>query len=74
MKKLVSLYESKEEEAARSAIALTLKAVAKAKIEHIKDNEEVLAPVIFLAMHAPKDDGVQFFILPTLKRDVVYNL
>ncbi|XP_060801096.1 proteasome-associated protein ECM29 homolog [Amyelois transitella] len=56
MKKLVGLYETKEDEASRSAIALTLKSVAKAKIEHIKDNEEILAPVVFLAMHAPKDN------------------
>ncbi|XP_052738355.1 proteasome-associated protein ECM29 homolog [Bicyclus anynana] len=56
MKKLVTLYETKEDDASRSAIALTLKSVAKAKIEHIKDNEEILAPVVFLAMHAPKDD------------------
>ncbi|XP_026485739.2 proteasome-associated protein ECM29 homolog [Vanessa tameamea] len=55
MKKLVNLYETKEDEASRSAIALTLKSVAKAKIEHIKDNEEILAPVVFLAMHGPKD-------------------
>ncbi|KAI8428500.1 hypothetical protein MSG28_007292 [Choristoneura fumiferana] len=56
MKKLVNLYETKEEETARSAIALTLKSIAKAKIEHIKDNEAVLAPMVFLAMHASKDD------------------
>ncbi|XP_053602483.1 proteasome adapter and scaffold protein ECM29 isoform X2 [Plodia interpunctella] len=56
MKKLVALYETKEDDASRSAIALTLKSVAKAKIEHVKDNEEVLAPVVFLAMHAPKDN------------------
>ncbi|XP_063621128.1 proteasome-associated protein ECM29 homolog [Cydia splendana] len=56
MKKLVGLYETKEEETARSAIALTLKSIAKAKIEHVKDNEAVLAPMVFLAMHAPKDD------------------
>lgn len=57
MKKLVNLYETKEDDASRSAIALTLKSVAKAKIEHIKDNEEILAPVVFLAMHAPKENG-----------------
>lgn len=57
MKKLVSLYETKEDDASRSAIALVLKSVAKAKIEHIKDNEALLAPAVFLAMHAPKDDG-----------------
>ncbi|XP_052750867.1 proteasome-associated protein ECM29 homolog [Galleria mellonella] len=56
MKKLVNLYETKEDDISRSAIALTLKSVAKAKIEHIKDNEEVLAPMVFLAMHGPKDD------------------
>ncbi|CAH0727922.1 unnamed protein product, partial [Brenthis ino] len=56
MKKLVNLYETKEDDASRSAIALTLKSIAKAKIEHIKDNEEILAPVVFLAMHAPKED------------------
>lgn len=57
MKKLVSLYETKEDDMSRSAIGLVLKSVAKAKIEHIKDNEELLAPTVFLAMHAPKDDG-----------------
>ncbi|CAH4007387.1 unnamed protein product [Pieris brassicae] len=56
MKKLVNLYETKEDDLARSAIALTLKSVAKAKIEHIKDNEGILAPIVFLAMHAPKDN------------------
>ncbi|CAK1553468.1 unnamed protein product [Leptosia nina] len=56
MKKLVNLYETKEDDSARSAIALTLKSVAKAKIEHIKDNEAVIAPIVFLAMHAPKDN------------------
>ncbi|KAG6456419.1 hypothetical protein O3G_MSEX009728 [Manduca sexta] len=56
MKKLVNLYETKEDDMSRSAIALTLKSVAKAKIEHIKNNEEVLAPTVFLAMHAPKDN------------------
>ncbi|XP_032510836.2 proteasome adapter and scaffold protein ECM29 [Danaus plexippus] len=56
MKKLVNLYETKEDDASRSAVALTLKAVAKAKIEHIKDNEETLVPVVFLAMHASKED------------------
>ncbi|CAH2075093.1 unnamed protein product, partial [Iphiclides podalirius] len=57
MKKLINLYETKEDEISRSAIALVLKAVAKAKIDHIKDNEEILAPLVFLAMHAPKDEG-----------------
>lgn len=56
MKKLVNLYETKEDDASRSAIALTLKSVAKAKIEHIKDNEEILASVVFLAMHVPKEN------------------
>ncbi|XP_039748644.1 proteasome-associated protein ECM29 homolog [Pararge aegeria] len=56
MKKLITLYETKEDDGSRSAIALTLKSVAKAKIEHIKDNEDILAPVVFLAMHAPKED------------------
>ncbi|CAH2107601.1 unnamed protein product [Euphydryas editha] len=56
MKKLVNLYETKEDDASRSAIALTLKSVAKAKIEHIKDNEDILAPVVFLAMHGTKDE------------------
>ncbi|XP_045493111.1 proteasome adapter and scaffold protein ECM29 [Colias croceus] len=56
MKKLITLYETKEDDSARSAIALTLKSIAKAKIEHIKDNEAILAPIVFLAMHAPKDD------------------
>lgn len=57
MKKLVTLYETKEDDMSRSAVALVLKSIAKAKIEHIKDNEEVLAPMVFLAMHGPKDDG-----------------
>lgn len=61
MKKLVNLYETKEDDASRSAVALTLKAVAKAKIEHIKDNEETLVPVVFLAMHASKEDGQNIF-------------
>ncbi|XP_072940517.1 proteasome adapter and scaffold protein ECM29 [Epargyreus clarus] len=56
MKKLINLYETKEDDTSRSAIALTLKSIAKAKIEHIKDNEDVLAPIVFLAMHAPKDE------------------
>lgn len=56
MKKLVSFYETKEDDMSKSAIALTLKAIAKAKIEHIKDNETVLAPMVFLAMHGLKDD------------------
>ncbi|CAH0749868.1 unnamed protein product [Diatraea saccharalis] len=56
MKKLVNLYETKEDDLSRSAVALTLKAVAKAKIEHIKDNEDILAPMVFLAMHGLKDD------------------
>ncbi|KAI5643789.1 hypothetical protein NE865_04185 [Phthorimaea operculella] len=56
MKKLVNLYETKEDDTARSAIALVLKAVSKAKHEHIKDNEAILAPMVFLAMHAPKDE------------------
>ncbi|KAL0840590.1 hypothetical protein ABMA28_015796 [Loxostege sticticalis] len=56
MKKLVTLYETKEDDMSRSAVALVLKSIAKAKIEHIKDNEEVLAPMVFLAMHGPKDD------------------
>ncbi|RVE49284.1 hypothetical protein evm_006078 [Chilo suppressalis] len=56
MKKLVNLYETKEDDASRTAVALTLKAIAKAKIEHIKDNEEILAPMVFLAMHGQKDD------------------
>ncbi|XP_041976007.1 proteasome-associated protein ECM29 homolog [Aricia agestis] len=59
MDKLRTLYETKEDDASRSAIALTLKAVAKAKIEIIKDNEAILAPVVFLAMHAPKDDEAE---------------
>lgn len=53
----MTLYETKEDDLSRSAIALTLKSIAKAKIEHLKDNEEVLAPMVFLAMHGPKDDG-----------------
>lgn len=57
MKKLVNIYETKEDDMSRSAVALTLKAIAKAKIEHIKDNENILAPMVFLAMHGPKDDG-----------------
>ncbi|XP_068630379.1 proteasome-associated protein ECM29 homolog [Battus philenor] len=56
MKKLINLYETKEDDMSRSAIGLTLKSIAKAKIDHIKDNEEILAPVVFLAMHAPKDE------------------
>lgn len=60
MKKLINLYETKEDDTSRSAIALVLKAVAKAKIEHIKDNENILAPVVFLAMHGLKDDGELF--------------
>lgn len=56
LKKLVSLYETKEDDVSRQAIALTLKSIAKAKIEHIKDNEDILASMVFLAMHAPKDD------------------
>lgn len=57
MKKLVTLYETKEDDMSRSAIALCLKSISKAKIEHIKDNEDVLAPMVFLAMHGPKDEG-----------------
>ncbi|XP_037874946.1 proteasome adapter and scaffold protein ECM29 isoform X1 [Bombyx mori] len=60
MKKLVSLYETKEDDVSRSAIALTLKAVSKAKLEHIKDNEAVLAPMVFLAMHGLEDDAEIF--------------
>ncbi|XP_075970288.1 proteasome-associated protein ECM29 homolog [Anticarsia gemmatalis] len=56
MKKLVTLYETKEDDTSRQAIGLTLKSIAKAKIEHIKDNENVIAAMVFLAMHAPKDD------------------
>ncbi|KAF9798599.1 hypothetical protein SFRURICE_008332 [Spodoptera frugiperda] len=56
MKKLVTLYETKEDDMSRSAIALCLKSISKAKIEHIKDNEDVLAPMVFLAMHGPKDE------------------
>ncbi|XP_026729465.1 proteasome-associated protein ECM29 homolog [Trichoplusia ni] len=56
MKKLVTLYETKEDDMSRQAIALCLKSIAKAKIEHIKDNETLLAPMVFLAMHGPKDD------------------
>ncbi|XP_050678905.1 proteasome-associated protein ECM29 homolog [Leptidea sinapis] len=56
MRKLVNLYETKEDDSTRSSVALTLKAVAKAKIEHIKDNEGILAPLVYLAMHAPKDN------------------
>ncbi|KAJ2947108.1 hypothetical protein O0L34_g16457 [Tuta absoluta] len=56
MKKLVNLYETKEDDTARSAIALVLKAVSKAKHDHIKNNEATLAPMVFLAMHAPKDE------------------
>ncbi|CAG5035645.1 unnamed protein product [Parnassius apollo] len=59
IKKLINLYETKEDDISRSAIALTLKSIAKAKIDHIKDNEEILAPVVFLAMHAPKDEESQ---------------
>lgn len=57
MKKLVTLYETKEDDTSRMAIALCLKSIAKAKIEHIKDNETILAPMVFLAMHGPKDEG-----------------
>ncbi|XP_013177902.1 PREDICTED: proteasome-associated protein ECM29 homolog isoform X1 [Papilio xuthus] len=56
MKKLINLYETKEDDVSRSAVALMLRAVAKAKADHLKDNEEILAPVVFLAMHAPKDE------------------
>ncbi|CAB3243794.1 unnamed protein product [Arctia plantaginis] len=56
MKKLLTLYETKEDDTSRQAIGLTLKAIAKAKIEHIKDNENILAAMVFLAMHGPKDD------------------
>lgn len=62
MKKLVTLYETKEDDLSRSAVALTLKSVSKAKIEHIKDNEAILAPMVFLAMHGPKDEGEYFFM------------
>lgn len=57
MKKLITLYETKEDDMSRSAIALCLKSISKAKIEHVKDNEVILAPMVFLAMHGPKDDG-----------------
>lgn len=57
MKKLIALNESKEDEISRSAIGLILKAIAKAKLEMIKDNEVIIAPMVFLAMHASKDDG-----------------
>ena len=60
MKKLVTLYETREDDISRSAIALCLKSISKAKIEHIKDNETILAPMVFLAMHGPKDDGKTF--------------
>lgn len=56
MKKLVTLYETKEDDTSRSAIALCLRSISKAKMEHIKDNETVLAPMVFLAMHGPKDE------------------
>ncbi|XP_049865676.1 proteasome adapter and scaffold protein ECM29 [Pectinophora gossypiella] len=56
MKKLVILYESKDDDVSHSAIARMLKAVAKAKIENVKDNEAILAPTVFIAMHAPKED------------------
>ncbi|GBP15166.1 Proteasome adapter and scaffold protein ECM29 [Eumeta japonica] len=56
MKKLVTYYEEKDDDVTRSSIALILKAVAKAKLEVIKDNEKVIAPMVFLAMHAPKDE------------------
>ncbi|KAL4708413.1 hypothetical protein ACJJTC_019649, partial [Scirpophaga incertulas] len=56
MKKLVSLYETKDDDVSRSAVALVLKAVAKAKPELVKDYDHILAPMVFLAMHAPKDD------------------
>lgn len=61
MKKLRNLYETKEDDLTRSIIALVLKSVAKAKIEHIKDNERIIAPIVFLAMHAPKDNGIAVF-------------
>jgi hypothetical protein len=57
MKKLVTVYASREDEMSRSGVALALKAVAKAKLDHLKDNEHTLAPMLFLAMHGPKDDG-----------------
>lgn len=63
MKKLVGFYESKEDDESRSAIALVLRAVSKANIELIKENEHLLAPTVFMAMHAPKSDGEQDLIL-----------
>lgn len=57
MKKLVNIYETKDDNISKSVVALILKSVSKAKIELIKDNEEIIAPMVFLAMHAPKDDG-----------------
>ncbi|XP_048484818.1 proteasome adapter and scaffold protein ECM29 isoform X3 [Plutella xylostella] len=56
MKKLVNIYETKDDNISKSVVALILKSVSKAKIELIKDNEEIIAPMVFLAMHAPKDD------------------
>lgn len=62
MKKLVSFYESKDDEMTRSAIALILKAVSKANLETMKEHEEIIAPMVFFAMHGPKDEGNNYYL------------
>ena len=55
--KLCNWYKERDDEAVRSAIALTLQAIANRNAELLKEKSNIMMPMLFFAMHAEKTAG-----------------
>ncbi|CAG2057306.1 unnamed protein product [Timema podura] len=66
--KLRTWYFDKEDESIRSACAFTLQSIGQHSSDLMKNYTEVVAPLVFFAMHANKAPGNVLFHTPTWRQ------